>query len=115
MLQLLADGSITLTTVNLLAAHLAADNHRALLDAARARELPPTLFKQSWRRLATRSDSNGTSLFYRDRTPATAALRYRTPAFFITPVVAVRPRRAASWGVISAGIRPSGSGLTLSA
>ena len=37
VLELLADGSITLTTVNLLAAHLTSDNHRALLDAARRR------------------------------------------------------------------------------
>src|SRR5687767_2590618 len=35
VLELLADGSITLTTVNLLAAHLTSDNHRTLLDAAR--------------------------------------------------------------------------------
>src|SRR5688500_8282394 len=35
ILELLADGSITLTTVNLLAAHLTSDNHRTLLDAAR--------------------------------------------------------------------------------
>ena len=35
VLERLADGSITLTTVNLLAAHLTSDNHRALLDAAR--------------------------------------------------------------------------------
>lgn len=35
ILELLGDGSITLTTVNLLAAHLTSDNHRALLDAAR--------------------------------------------------------------------------------
>src|SRR5688500_12674771 len=35
ILELLADGSITLTTVNLLAAHLTSDNHRTLLGAAR--------------------------------------------------------------------------------
>lgn len=37
VLELLADGSITLTTVNLLAAYLASDNHRAVLDAARGK------------------------------------------------------------------------------
>jgi hypothetical protein len=35
VLELLADGSITLTTVCLLAGHLTAENHRAVLDAAR--------------------------------------------------------------------------------
>jgi len=35
VLERLEDGSVTLTTVTLLAAHLTADNHRALLDAAR--------------------------------------------------------------------------------
>ena len=37
ILARLADGDVTLTTVNLLAAHLTDDNHEALLDAARHR------------------------------------------------------------------------------
>ena len=35
ILELLSDGSITLTTVCLIASHLTADNHQHLLDAAR--------------------------------------------------------------------------------
>ena len=35
LFALLADGDVTLTSVSLLAAHLTADNHQGLLDAAR--------------------------------------------------------------------------------
>ncbi len=35
LLELLADGRVTLTTVGLLAAHLTPENHRGVLDAAR--------------------------------------------------------------------------------